>query len=94
MSCVGLWRGLIARSIRRALLRDAQHPAGIRPRLILGKTLRSRGLRQIRPLVCQTNTVGSEKSNSQLVPGEELGMLRRNWLGVRDGIRNWLVTAA
>jgi len=34
------------------------------------------------------------KWNWQLIAVKELGVARWIWLGVRDGIRNWLVTAA
>ena len=75
MSCVGLWRGLIARSIRRALLRDAQHPAGIRTRLILGKTLKSRAVAATYGRWSARRTPWPAKNRTpQLVPGEEFGM--------------------
>jgi hypothetical protein len=32
--------------------------------------------------------------NWQLIAVKELGAATEKWLGVRDGIRNWLVTAA
>jgi len=34
------------------------------------------------------------ESNGQLLAVKELGVARGIWLGVRDGIRNYLITAA
>ena len=36
----------------------------------------------------------NEDRTPQLAAVEELGMLRSDWLGVRDGIRSWMLIAA
>ena len=47
-------------------------------------------------LVRRYSRVRSRRSkwNWQLIAVKELGAARRSWLGVRDGIRNYLITAA
>ena len=36
----------------------------------------------------------NEDGTPQLEAGEELGLMRSDWLGVRDDFRNWLIRAA
>jgi hypothetical protein len=38
--------------------------------------------------------MGDSKWNWQLIAVKELGVATWNWLGVRDGIRNYRITAA